>query len=142
LEMGGNNPLVVHRVADLNAAAYATVQSAYLSAGQRCSCARRLILIDGPEAVAFLNELVRMMARIRVGLYTDEPEPFMGPVINAAAAEKLLAAQADLLSRGAHPLVELRSLRGVANLLMPALIDVTDVRERWDEELFGPLLQV
>ena len=142
LEMGGNNPLVVHRVGDLGAAAYATVQSAYLSAGQRCSCARRLIMVDGPEAIAFLNELLRMMGRIRVGLYTDEPEPFMGPIINAAAAEKLLAAQAELISRGAHPLVELRPLRGVANLLTPALIDVTDVRERRDEELFGPILQV
>src|SRR5205814_7303557 len=46
LEMGGNNPLVVWNVSDLNAAAYMTIQSAYLTAGQRCSCARRLIVSD------------------------------------------------------------------------------------------------
>ncbi len=142
LEMGGNNPLVVHKVADLTAAAYATLQSAYLTAGQRCSCARRLILIAGPECVAFVNALLRMIGRLRVGLYTDDPEPFMGPVINAAAAEKLLAAQAELVRRNAQPLVELRPLRGILNLLMPGLIDVTDVADRPDEELFGPILQL
>ena len=39
LEMGGNNPLVVHEVSDLDAAAIAIIQSAYITAGQRCSCA-------------------------------------------------------------------------------------------------------
>src|SRR5205807_7069711 len=92
LEMGGNNPLMVWNVADLNAAAYLTIQSAYLTAGQRCSCARRLIVPTGDEGDRFIAALVAMMGRIRVGLYTDEPQPFMGPVINAPAAEKLLAA--------------------------------------------------
>src|ERR1035441_8931981 len=44
LEMGGNNPLIVHETSDLAAAVYHTIQSAYLSSGQRCSCARRLIV--------------------------------------------------------------------------------------------------
>src|SRR4051794_1789330 len=38
LEMGGNNPLIVHNVSDLDAAAYWTVWSAFVTAGQRCSC--------------------------------------------------------------------------------------------------------
>src|SRR6185295_729544 len=46
LEMGGNNPLLVHRAKDLDAAAYMTIQSAFITAGQRCSCARRLIVVD------------------------------------------------------------------------------------------------
>ena len=44
LEMGGNNPLIVWDAPDLDAAAHLVVQSAYLSAGQRCTCARRLIV--------------------------------------------------------------------------------------------------
>lgn len=142
LEMGGNNPLVVHRVSDLAAAAYATVQSAYLSAGQRCSCARRLIVVDGPEARAFLDALLAMIARVRVGLYTDDPEPFMGPVINRAAAEKLLAAQDELIAHGGSSLLRMQPLRGLAHLLSPGLIDVTGVGDRPDVEHFGPLLQV
>jgi succinylglutamic semialdehyde dehydrogenase len=143
LEMGGNNPLVVHGVADLHAAAYLTVQSAYLSAGQRCSCARRLIIIND-EAPAFVEALLAMIRRIRIGLYSDEPEPFMGPVINARAAERLLATQDQLIARGARPLARMTSLRGITQLLSPGLLDVTDVRDNSDDDVehFGPLLQL
>src|SRR3954468_18415622 len=47
LEMGGNNPLVVWQAKDIEAAAAIVIQSAYLSAGQRCTAARRLIVEDG-----------------------------------------------------------------------------------------------
>ena len=84
-----------------------------------------------------------MIKRIRVGLHTDHPEPFMGPVINAAAAERLLAVQDDLIGHGALPLVKMSSLRGIKQLLSPGLIDVTNVRpDPEDEEHFGPLLQL
>src|SRR5688572_24540003 len=47
LEMGGNNPLIVWDAKDLHAAAAIAVQSAFMSAGQRCTAARRLIVRDG-----------------------------------------------------------------------------------------------
>ena len=50
LEMGGNNPLIVHEIRDPAAAVYLIVQSAYITAGQRCSCARRLIVVRGEQA--------------------------------------------------------------------------------------------
>jgi len=140
LEMGGNNPLIVHDVRDRAAAAYLTIQSAYLSAGQRCSCARRLIVTGDSEA--FVESLVEMMRRIRVGMYTDVPEPFMGPVISPAAAEALLAGQRDLIERGGRCLGEMRSLNARRTLLSPGLIDVTDVVDRPDTEYFGPLVQL
>ncbi|MBV8781270.1 MAG: aldehyde dehydrogenase family protein, partial [Phycisphaerae bacterium] len=139
LEMGGNNPLIVHGVSDVTAAAYATIQSAFITAGQRCSCARRLIVPEGNQA--FIDRLIEMMKTVRVGMPESEPEPLCGPVINAEAAERLLAAQSDLLRRNGRMLVEMRSLVPL-NLLSPGLIDVTDVCDRADEELFGPLLQL
>jgi succinylglutamic semialdehyde dehydrogenase len=142
LEMGGNNPLVVHDVADVRAAAYATVQSAYLTAGQRCSCARRLVVPQGAGGDAFVDALVAMIGGITVGTPQDDPEPFMGPVITAATATALLAAQADLVARGGVPLVQMRSLKPGTGLLCPGLVDVTTVADRADEELFGPLLQL
>jgi succinylglutamic semialdehyde dehydrogenase len=142
LEMGGNNPLIVWNATDLKAAAYLTIQSAYLTAGQRCSCARRLIVSSDASGDLFLDALLAMMSKIRVGMPSDEPEPFMGPVINAAAAQRLLRAQESLLPRGARSLAPLQSLRGLAHLLSPALIDVTNVKDRDDDELFGPLLQL
>jgi succinylglutamic semialdehyde dehydrogenase len=142
LELGGNNPLVVWSARNLSAAALLVAQSAYLTAGQRCSCARRLIVADDEAGSAFLAGLTALLPTIRVGAFTDQPEPFMGPVISIAAAERMLAAQRDLVARGARPLAEMQSLRAGTGLLSPGLIDVTPVRERDDEELFGPLLQV
>ena len=142
LEMGGNNPLVVWDVADVRAAAYMAVQSAYLSAGQRCSCARRLIIQSGARGAQFLEALVEMIGRIRVGRYIDQPEPFMGPVISTPAAERLLAAQEQLLAIGGRAIMRMKSLNEIKTLLSPGLIDVTAVREHRDAELFGPLLQV
>jgi succinylglutamic semialdehyde dehydrogenase len=141
LEMGGNSPLVVHRVSNLEAAAYWTVQGAFITAGQRCSCARRLIVLRDREGDAFLDRLFALTRTIRVGRYTDEPEPFMGPVINETSARRLMDAQRELVKRGARPLVEMRQLGDRATMLSPGMIDVTDV-DRSDVELFGPLLQV
>jgi succinylglutamic semialdehyde dehydrogenase len=118
-----------------------TIQSAYITAGQRCSCARRLIVI-AVECEKFIERLVDMIRGIRVGRYVDEPEPFMGPVISETAADRLLAAQADLLARGAKAIVEMKSLGARRAMLSPGLIDVTSVRERADEEHFGPILQL
>lgn len=142
LELGGNNPLVVWPPGDHRAAALLTVQSAYLTAGQRCTCARRLIVPAGAEGDRFLDELIPLVTTLRVGAFTDRPEPFMGPVISTAAAGLVLAAQEELLGRGAAALVPARALRPGTALVSPGLLDVTAVRDRRDEEIFGPLLQV
>ena len=127
LEMGGNNPLVVYDTANLNAAAYLVIQSAFITAGQRCSCARRLIVQNGKNGRQFVDSLISMMKRIRVGPYTDTPEPFMGPVISDRAAEDLLAAQDNLLKNGGVPLVEMKRIDRAGNFLTPGIMDVTEV---------------
>lgn len=143
LEMGGNNPLVVHRAGDMTAAAYLTVQSAFVTAGQRCTCARRLIVVVGEESDRFLHRLVEVATRIRVGSFDESPEPFMGPVIAPAVADRLLESQQSLLDQGAKPLLTMRRCderrRG---MLSPGIVDVTSVAQRRDEEMFGPLLSV
>lgn len=142
LELGGNNPLIVSDVADLKAAAYITIQSAYLTAGQRCSCARRLIVPQGEKGDAFIKELTAMIKGIHVGPYTDTPEPFMGPVISEEATVRLLSAEASLLFMGATAVVSMHLKKEGSYLLGPGLIDVTEVENRQDEEYFGPLLQL
>ncbi|HKP94226.1 MAG TPA: succinylglutamate-semialdehyde dehydrogenase [Fibrobacteria bacterium] len=148
LELGGNNPLVVWDCADAEASAYLAAQSAYVTAGQRCVCARRLILPAGPEGDRHLDALLALLPRLRVGAPEDVPEPFLGPVISAAAAERLLEAQAALEKAGGRILVPMRKLaRGRVEerssaFLAPGLVDMTGARERPDEEFFGPLLQV
>ena len=142
LEMGGNNPLIVDEPADVQAAVYETLQSAYITSGQRCTCARRLLVPEGDWGDRFLAALTKAVESIKVGGAFDDPAPFMGSVISEAAADGVLAAQEQLLSRGAVALVAGKKLRPGTGLLSPALIDVTPVADIEDEEVFGPLLQV
>jgi len=142
LEMGGNNPLIVHEVGDVNAAAILTILSAFVSSGQRCTCARRLIVPTGEKGDTFVAELAAMIDKIIVGAGATEPEPFMGPVISAAAADTVLKAQADLEAGGATVIRRIERLPDGKAFLSPGLIDVTAVANRPDEEVFGPMLQL
>lgn len=142
LEMGGNNPLVVLPGVDTRAAVYAIIQSAYLTAGQRCSCARRLYLPQGKVGDELLQALIEAVTGLRVGSWLDAEPPFMGPVISAAAAAELLAVQARMEHLGGRVLVAMRQLRAATGLLSPGIMDVSAVAEPPDEEHFGPFLQV
>ncbi|MGE8297516.1 MAG: succinylglutamate-semialdehyde dehydrogenase [Pseudomonas sp.] len=142
LEMGGNNPLIVDQVEDVDAAVYTIVQSAFISAGQRCTCARRLLVPQGEWGDALLASLVQVAGQIRVGRFDEQPAPFMGSVISLQAAAQLMQAQQNLLAGGATPLLAMTQPKADAALLTPGILDVTAVAERPDEEFFGPLLQV
>ncbi len=142
LEMGGNNPLIVDQVKDLDAAVYCIIQSAFISAGQRCTCARRLLVPQGAWGDALLARLVAVAASIQVGAFDAQPAPFMGSVISLDAARHLLKAQDHLIAQGATALLAMTQPLANAALLTPGILDVTAVTERPDEEFFGPLLQV
>jgi succinylglutamic semialdehyde dehydrogenase len=142
LEMGGNNPLVIWSAKDHAAAAYFTILSAFITAGQRCSCARRLIVPTGSEGDAYLDAVVASARKLRIGVPMNRPEPFMGTVISIAAADHILAAHDDLLGRGGVGLLPMQRQTASPALLSPGIIDVTSVHDRADAEIFGPLLQV
>ncbi|WP_137885307.1 succinylglutamate-semialdehyde dehydrogenase [Pseudomonas sp. 2FE] len=142
LEMGGNNPLVVDQVQDVDAAVYTIVQSAFISAGQRCTCARRLLVPQGAWGDALLARLAQVASQIKVGAFDAQPAPFMGSVISLEAARHLMQAQEQLLAKGATALLAMTQPQAGAALLTPGILDVTAVSERPDEEFFGPLLQV
>lgn len=142
LEMGGNNPLIVHEVEDKRAAALITVLSAFISSGQRCTCARRLVVPEGAEGDAFVDELLHVMDGITVGAWDDAEQAFMGPLVSAQAAAQVLKAQDGLLAKGAVALRKCEQLERGAAFVTPGLLDVTKVSDRPDEEVFGPLLQL
>jgi succinylglutamic semialdehyde dehydrogenase len=140
LEMGGNNPLVVWQAKDVHAAAAMAVQSAYLSAGQRCTAARRLIVEDGQHE-PLLETIVKLIDRLIVDHPHASPAPFMGPVIDDQAADQLQEAFIDLTGKGGRAIRRL-DRKGERPFLTPALIDVTEIERRPDSELFGPVLQL
>ena len=141
LELGGNNPLVVWHARDIEAAATMVVQSAYLTAGQRCTAARRLIVEDGQEG-PLLDAVHRLIDRMIVGDPFADPQPFMGPVIDLAAADRVQEQWLELMMKGGKPLRRLDRPDAERPFLTPALIDVTEVRDRPDEDIFGPVLQL
>jgi len=141
LELGGNNPLVVWHAKDIAAAAVIAVQSAFLTAGQRCTAARRLVVEDGKEG-KLLDAIQQLIDRIIVDQPFADPQPFMGPVIDCPAAEHVEQQWRGLVAKGGKPLKALERLSDDRPYLRPGLIDVTEVDDRPDEEIFGPVLQV
>ncbi len=136
LEMGGNNPLIIHDAADVDAAADIAFVSAYISAGQRCSCARRLILPTGAFGDAVLDRIQQRIATVSIG--KPDEDVFMGSVVSEHAAKQALEFEAALVQRGGRGLTRL-DCDGA--FLRPGLMDVTGV-DVPDEEIFAPFLQV
>ena len=139
LEMGGNNPLVVQPIDDVDAAVHLTVQSAFLTTGQRCTCARRVMVPTGDWGDRFVDRLVWAASAVRVGAPFDEPQPFCGPLISAGAADGMMTAQQQLTEAGGRLLLPME--RGEHGFVTPGVIDVTGC-EVPDEEWFGPLVQI
>ena len=141
LEMGGNNPIVVTNTRKIADAATLIVQSAFTSAGQRCTAARRLIVVE-----SMYDELIEAVIELTRKLIIGDPlagqQPFMGPVIDNNTADQLMESFLALITAGGKPLAHMRRLYPDLPFLTPGIIDVTDVPERPDIELFGPLLQV
>jgi succinylglutamic semialdehyde dehydrogenase len=142
LEMGGNNPLVVWDVQDIDAAVHHAVMSAFISAGQRCTCARRLVVQEGAAGDAFVKRLVEVAATLAVGPSNADPQPFMGPVVSAAVAARLIEAQQLMVEKGGKVLLQMRQLHPEQGFVTAGIVDVTDAKGIPDEEWFGPLLQV
>ncbi|KIF80976.1 succinylglutamate-semialdehyde dehydrogenase [Noviherbaspirillum autotrophicum] len=142
LEMGGNNPLLAWHTGNLDAAVHHIIFSAFVSAGQRCTCARRLIVEDSAQGQALIARLLEVAAAIRIGRFDEDPAPFIGPVVSARAAAELLQVQDDLIARGGRPLLAMRHLAQGTGFVSPGIVDVSEARDIPDEEWFGPLLQV
>lgn len=83
LEMGGKNPSIVSRNADLDRAVSGIVRSAFGLQGQKCSANSR-IYVEEPLYEQFVKELVRVTEKINIGDPTKR-EVFLGPVISGSA---------------------------------------------------------
>ncbi|MBB34028.1 MAG: succinylglutamate-semialdehyde dehydrogenase [Hirschia sp.] len=142
LELGGNNPLVVWDAADASSVARIAIKSAFITAGQRCTCARRLIVPEGPEGMRITSRLAAMMEGVKVGIPDGDPQPFIGSLVSQSAASDVLAAQEKLIANGAVAIKASENTDDGPSFLRPGLLDVTDMTKRADEEIFGPILQV
>ena len=144
LEMGGNNPLLVsENTQDIDAVVHEIVQSAFLSAGQRCTCARRLLLPNTPHGDAILSRLIEVTKNLKIDRFDAKEQPFMGPLVSVQAADAMLAAFAKLKKLGAKSVLEMQRGEAITGFITPGILDATSIKNQLpDEEYFGPLLTV
>lgn len=99
LELGGNAPFIVFDDADLDLAIQGVMLSKFRNAGQTCVCANRILVQDGIYE-RFAERLSAEVAKLEVGdAFT--PGVTLGPLINAAAVDKVRRHIDDAVAKGA-----------------------------------------
>lgn len=145
LELGGNAPFLVMADADLALAAKGVVSSALRNSGQTCICANRVFVHD-----KVYDEFSSLVAEIVKGLRVGDgfsPDTTHGPLINAAALDKVVAHCSDAVSKGARVLAgggrpqELPEALAGGTFFQPTVLaDATIDMRVFREETFGPLI--
>ncbi|HEY1853257.1 MAG TPA: CoA-acylating methylmalonate-semialdehyde dehydrogenase [Solirubrobacterales bacterium] len=142
---GAKNHLVVLPDADLEQAADAAASAAYGSAGQRCMAVSVVVAV-GEAATPLVAEIAARARAIRVGPWTD-PEAEMGPVVSAAARDRIVRAIEGAVVAGADLVVDGRMSAAPADgggfWVGPTLFDRVEPEQAiYAEEIFGPVLVV
>jgi succinate-semialdehyde dehydrogenase / glutarate-semialdehyde dehydrogenase len=138
MELGGNAPFIVFDDADLDAAVEGAIASKYRNAGQTCVCANRMLVQAGVYDT-FAGKLAAAVAKLKVG-DGFEHGVMIGPLINVAAADEVLAMVQDALQRGATLVLGGgRAANGDAFVEPAVLTGVTRQMRVFQEEIFGPV---
>ncbi|MGO4855224.1 NAD-dependent succinate-semialdehyde dehydrogenase [Phaeovulum sp. W22_SRMD_FR3] len=139
LELGGNAPFIVFDDADLDLAIDGAMMSKFRNGGQTCVCSNRILVQAGVHD-AFVEKLSARVAALKVGPGTEAGVE-IGPMINAAAIEKINRHVADALAKGATRATPARDLPGqYADPVV--LTGATTDMELASEETFGPVAPI
>jgi 1-pyrroline-5-carboxylate dehydrogenase len=140
LEMGGKDAIVVDDEADIDAAVEGTVQAAFGYQGQKCSACSRAIVSEKIYDT-FVQKLVDRTKKITVGP-SDDPNNYMGPVINQSAMKTILD-YIEVGKKEGRLLTGGKRAPGDGYFIEPTIIADVDPKARLaQEEVFGPVLTV
>jgi 1-pyrroline-5-carboxylate dehydrogenase len=142
-EMGGKNPVIVSRQADLDVAASGISRSAFGFGGQKCSAASR-VYVEEPVYDDLMDRLVAKTAEIAIGNPLDR-DVFLGPIIDEAAVSRYEQATAEAekngtVVAGGHRLKEGALADG--NFVAPTIVEAAADSWLWRRELFVPFVAV
>jgi len=143
LELGGNNAVIVLDDADPNLVARAVLFGAVGTAGQRCTTVRRLIIEPGIKGDV-LKRLVDAYQQVRIGDPLDHGT-LMGPLVNAAAVDAMLAAVGIAVEQGGKVLTggKRATVKGLGgHFVEPTIIEIDRNAPIVQEETFAPILYV
>ena len=143
---GAKNHMIIMPDADMDKAADALMGSGYGAAGERCMAVSVAVPVGEATADRIIEALVPRIEKLKVGPYTDRASE-MGPLVTAAAKERVLGLVDKGVEQGAKLVVDGRdfSLQGYENgfFVGPCLFDhVTTDMDIYKEEIFGPVLSV
>ncbi|MFW7345777.1 MAG: NAD-dependent succinate-semialdehyde dehydrogenase [Pigmentiphaga sp.] len=138
MELGGNAPFIIFDDADIDAAVAGVIASKFRNTGQACISANRVLVQDGIYDT-FAERLAAKVAELRVGNGL-EPGVQQGPLIDAAAVEKVEAHIANAVSLGARVLTGGRRHRLGGTFFEPTVLaEATPGMDIAREETFGPV---
>ncbi|WP_333500455.1 aldehyde dehydrogenase [Kluyvera sp. CHPC 1.2972] len=142
LELGGKAPAIVLDDADLELAVKAIVDSRVINTGQVCNCAERVYVQKGIYD-SFVNKLGEAMKAVAFGDPAKRNDIAMGPLINAAALERVEQKVAKAVAQGAKVVLGGKAVEGAGYFYPPTLLlDVRQEMSIMHEETFGPVLPV
>ncbi|MBZ9982397.1 MULTISPECIES: NAD-dependent succinate-semialdehyde dehydrogenase [unclassified Mesorhizobium] len=138
LELGGNAPFIVFDDADLGNAVEGVIASKFRNGGQTCVCANR-ILVQAGVYDAFAEKLSQRVAGMKVGAGTDDGTE-IGPMINAAAIDKIERHIADAQAKGARIIAQSETVPDGKQYARPVVLgEATTEMLLASEETFGPV---
>lgn len=139
-EMGGKNAIIIDTDADLDEAITHVLHSAFDYQGQKCSACSRVVVLEENYG-KFIERFKEAAESIELGV-PEDPQTFMGAVIDAAAREKILS-YIDIGKKEGEVLLE-RDLRGAnGHFVPPTIFTHVRVADRIaQEEIFGPVLSI
>jgi succinate-semialdehyde dehydrogenase / glutarate-semialdehyde dehydrogenase len=141
MELGGNAPFLVFADADLDAALDGAMIAKMRNGGEACTAANRFY-VQAPVAEEFSRRLAERMGALRLGPGTD-PGTEVGPLVNAAAVEKVDELVRSALAEGAHALVGGQPGDGPGFYYPPTVLTgVPPTAAILAEEIFGPVAPV
>jgi succinate-semialdehyde dehydrogenase/glutarate-semialdehyde dehydrogenase len=141
LELGGKDPALVCKDADLDRAAHGIVWGAFLNAGQTCASVER-VYVEAEVAERFVAKVVEETRKLRLG-DPDLPETDVGPMSLDRQRRIVIEHVEDARARGAQVVVGGLTPAGPGFFYPPTvLIDVDHSMRIMREETFGPVLPI
>ncbi len=140
LELGGLDSAIVLKDADIQSTASKIVRINCTNSGQVC-CSIKRVYVERQVYLQFLQEAITEAQKIRVGDPLDDVD--MGPLAGASQLQKVEAAVADAVQKGAQVLTGGRRLERKGFFYPPTIVTgVTDDMSLMNSEPFGPVLPI
>lgn len=142
LELGGKAPAIVMNDADLDIAVKAIVSSRVINSGQVCNCAER-VYVQEEIYDNFITRLTAAFQQVTFGDPAQQKELDMGPLITAAALQRVEEKVAKAVEQGAQVIIGGKRAGNKGFFFQPTIL--TNVKQQMPimhEEIFGPVLPV